>query len=60
MWQYGYRHHKTRVLLPHRHGTVDADMSNATVTYNFWQNHRLLVVDSNISRHFRLDEINRE
>ena len=33
---------------------------NAIVMYNILQEHRLIVVNPNRSRHFRLDVINRE
>ena len=33
---------------------------NAIITYNFWREHRLIVVNPNRPRHFRLDVINRK
>ena len=39
---------------------VDGDTPNVIVTYNFWPEHRLIVVDPNRTRHFRLDAINWE
>ena len=39
---------------------VDGDTLNAIVTYNFWREHRLIVVDPVRPRHFRLDTINQE
>ena len=39
---------------------ADGDTLNAIVTYNFWREHRLIVVDPNRSRHFTLDVINQE
>ena len=61
--QHGYRRHKTRVLLTRNQGSAlfaDRDTPNAIVTYNFWREHRLIVVDPNRPRHFRLDIINQE
>ena len=59
--QHGYRRHKVRVLLTRDQGSTllaDGDTPNAIVTYNFWQEHRLIVVDPIRQRHFRLDMIN--
>ena len=39
---------------------ADGNTPNAIVTYNFWREDRLIVVDSNRPRHFRLDTINQE
>ena len=61
--QHGYRRHKARVLLVRNQGStlfVDGDTPNAIVTYNFWQEHRLIVVDPNRPRNFRLDMKNQE
>ena len=61
--QHGYRTHKVRVLLTHNKGSTlfaDGDTPNAIVTYNFRREHRLIVVDPNRPRHFRLDTINQE
>ena len=61
--QHGYRRHKTRVQLARNQGSTlfeDGDKPNAIVTYNFWRQHRLIVVDPNRPRHFRLDMINQE
>ena len=61
--QHGYRRHKVRVLLTRNQGSTlfaDGDTPNAIVTYNFWREHRLIVVDPNRPRHFRLDMINQE
>ena len=61
--QHGYRRHKVRVLLTRNKGSTlfaDGDTPNAIVTYNFWQEHRLIVVDPNRPRHFRLDTISQE
>ena len=64
LWgQHGYRRHKVRVLLTRNKGSTlfaDGDTAYAIVTYNFWQEHRLIVVDPNRPRHFRLDTINQE
>ena len=61
--QHGYRRRKARVLLARNQGSTlfgDEDTSNAIFTYNFWRQHRLIVVDPNRPRHFRLDMINQE
>ena len=58
--QHGYKRHKVRVLLTRDQGSTllaDGDTPNAIVTYNFWQEHRLIVVDPIRQRHFRLDMI---
>ena len=34
--------------------------TNGIVTFNFWREHRVIVVDPDRSRHFRLDMINQE
>ena len=39
---------------------ADGDTPNAIVTYNFWREHRLIVVDPDKPRHFKLDLINEE
>ena len=36
------------------------DTLNAIVTFNFWQEHGLIIVDPDRPRHFRLDFIDRE
>ena len=61
--QHGYRKHKIRVLLACNQDSTlfaDGNTPNAIVTYNFWQKHRLIVVDPNRPRHFRLDAINKD
>ena len=61
--QHDYRRHKVSVLLTRNKGSTlfaDGDTPNAIVTYNFWQEHRLFVVDLDRPRHFRLDMINQE
>ena len=61
--QHGYRRHKARVLLTRNKGSTlfaDGDTRNAIVTYNFWREHNLIVVDPNRPRHFRLDTLNQE
>ena len=61
--QHGYRRHKVRLLLTRNKGSTlfaDGDTPNAIVTYNFWRDHRLIVVEPNRPRHFRLDTINQE
>ena len=39
---------------------ADEDTLNAIVTFNFWQEHGLIIVDPDRPRHFRLDFIDRE
>ena len=39
---------------------ADGDTLNVIVTYNFWREHRLMLVDPNRPRHFRLETINQE
>ena len=61
--QHGYRRHKIRMLLTRNKGSTlfaDRDTPNATVTYNFWREYRLIVVDFDWTRHFRLDTIRQE
>ena len=61
--QHGYRRQKVRVLLTRNKGSTlfaDGNTPNAIVIYNFWQEHRLIVVDSDRPRQFRLDMINQE
>ena len=61
--QHGYRRHEVRVLLTRNKDStlfVDGDTPNAIVMYNFWREHRLILVDPNRPRHFRLDMINQE
>ena len=61
--QHGYRRHNVRVLLTRNKGSTlfaDGDTPNAIVTCNFLREHRLIVVDPNRPRHFRLDTINQE
>ena len=62
-WQHGYKKHATSVWLVCNQGSTlfaDGDTPYATVTYNFWREHRLIVVDPNRPRYFRLDAINWE
>ena len=61
--QHGYRRHKVKILLAHNQGSelfVDEDIPNPIVTYYFWQEDRLIVVDPNRPRHFTLEMINEE
>ena len=61
--EHGYRRHKVRVLLTRNKGStlfVDGDTPNTIVIYNIWQEHSLIVVDTDRPRHFRLDMINQE
>ena len=58
-----YRRHKTRVLLIRNQDSTlfaDGDTSNDIITFNFWQEHGLIIVDPDWPRHFRLDMINQE
>ena len=58
MRQHTYRRHKTRVLLAHDQGSTlfaEVDTPRAIVTYNLWGVCRLIAVDPNRPRHFRLD-----
>ena len=50
------------VLLVRNQGSTlfTEDTPNAIITYNFWREHRLIVVDPDRPRHFRLNVINRE
>lgn len=50
------------VLLVRNQGSTlfTEDTPNAIITYNFWREHRLIVVDPDRPRHFRLNMINRE
>ena len=50
------------LLAPNQGSTLfaDGDTPNAIVTYNFWREHRLIVVDPDRPRHFRLDMINQK
>ena len=60
---HGSRRHKARVLLIRNQGSTlfaDGDTLNAIVTYNFWREHGLIIVDPDRPKHFRLDMINQE
>ena len=39
---------------------ADGDTPNAIVTFKFWREHGLIIVDQDRPRHFRLDLINQE
>ena len=61
--QHSNRKQKARVLLACNQGSTlfaEGDTPNAIVTYNIWREHRLIVVDPNRPRNFRLDMINQE
>ena len=61
--QHGYRRHQVRMLLTRNKGSTlfaDGDTPNAIVTDKFWREHRLIVVDPNRPRYFRLDTLNQE
>ena len=56
-----YRRHKVRVLLIRNQGSTlfaDGDTRNAIITFNFWREHGLIIVDPDRPRHFRLGMIN--
>ena len=58
-----YRRHKAKVLLIRNQGSTliaDGDRVNVIVTFNFWREHGLIIVDPDRPRHFRLDTINQE
>ena len=58
-----YRRHKARVLFICNRGSAlfaDGVTSNVIITFNFWREHRLIIVDPDRPRHFRLDMINQE
>ena len=58
---HGYRRHKVRLLVILNQGSTlfaDGDTSNAFVTYNFWREHGLIIVDPKRPKQFRLDMIN--
>ena len=58
-----YRSHKARVLLIRNQGSAlfaDGDTPNAIITFNFWREHGLIIVDLYRPRHFKLDMINQE
>lgn len=51
------KHNYRRLLLPHNQASTlfaEGYISNGIVTCNFSQKHRLIVVNSNTPRHFRL------
>ena len=53
-----YRRHKTRRLLIRNQGSAlfaDGDTPNTIITFNFWEEHGLIIVDPDSPRHFRLD-----
>ena len=61
--QPGYRIQKARELLARNQGSTlfaDGDTPSAIVTGNFWREHRLIVVELDRPKHFRLDMINQE
>ena len=61
--EHGYRRHKFRVLLARNEGSTlftEGDKPNAIVLLNIWREHRLIVVDPDKPRHFRIDAINLE
>ena len=58
-----YRRHKVRVLLIRNQGSAlfaAGDTPNAIITFNFWRENGLIIVDPDRPRHFRLDMINQE
>ena len=61
LWrQHGCRRHKVRVLLTRKKGIYGWRYTKYHCYYNFWRDYRLIVVDPNRPRHFRLDTINQE
>ena len=61
--QHGYRRHKIWLLLARNEGSTlftEGDTPNAIVLYKVRQKHRLIVVDQNNPKYFRLDAINWE
>ena len=51
------------MLLAHNHGNIlfsDEDIPNLIATYNFRQENKLIVVNPNRPRHFRLDAANHQ
>ena len=61
--KHGCRRHTIRVLLARNQSNIlfpEENILNSLVTYNFRQGHRLIIVDPNQPRHFRLNTINRE
>ena len=58
-----YRRYKNRMLPSHNQGIPlfpDGDMPDSIATYNFWRQHKLIVVDPDQTIHLKLDAINRE
>ena len=58
-----YKKHKARVLLIRNQGSAlfaNGDIPNAIITFNFWREHGLIMVDADMSRRFMLDMINHE
>ena len=58
-----YRRHKARVLLIRNQGRTlfaDGDTPNAIVTFNFWRENRLITINTDRPRHFRLDMVRHE
>ena len=52
--QYGYRRHKVMVLLTRNKVSAlfaDEDTLNAFVTYNFWRENEVIIVDPNRPRY---------
>ena len=48
------------LLIHNQVSTLFADGDNAIVTFNFWREHELIMVDPDRPRHFRLHLIDRE
>ena len=60
---HNYRRHKAKVLLIRNQSSTlfaDGDTPNAIVTFNFWRENGLIIVDPDGPRHFRLDMISQE
>ena len=57
------RRHKARVLLIRNQGSTllaDGDTPKVIVTFSFWREYGLIIVDPDRPKHFRLDMISQE
>ena len=62
-WPSCHRRHKTRVLLMCNQGSTlfaDEDTAHEIITFNFWPEHGLIIVNPDRPRHYRLDMINQK
>ena len=58
-----YRRHKARVLLIRNQGSTlfaHGDTPNVIITFNFWREYGMIIVDPDRPKHFRLDMINQD